>query len=74
MNTFYFFDFDPHRKPFDKLVLSRCWVQWHGSHCYGVLAAVGQNFISRSEAHKFDPDMPRQMTVQQKKTLPENHQ
>ena len=31
------------------------WVQYHGSNVYAVLSAVGQNFLSKSEAHKYDP-------------------
>ena len=30
------------------------WLQWHGSHVYGVMSAVCENFIARSEAHKID--------------------
>ena len=50
------------------------WVQYHGSNVYGALTAAGQNFISRSEAHKFDPDMPCEMTNQQKKDWEAAHQ
>jgi hypothetical protein len=31
------------------------------------LTAAGQNFLSRSEAHKFDAEMPSEMTNQHKK-------
>ena len=30
------------------------WLQWHGSHVYGVMSAVCENFIARSEEHKID--------------------
>jgi hypothetical protein len=43
------------------------WVQYHGTNVYGALTAAGQHFISRSEAHKFDAEMPSEMTNQDKK-------
>ncbi len=46
------------------------WLQWHGTHVYGALAAAGQYYLSPSEAHKFDPNMSKitsEMTNQDKK-------
>ena len=32
------------------------WLQWHGSHVYGVMSAVAGNFLARSEQYKIDED------------------
>jgi len=45
---FYFFDFDPKRRPFDTLDLKKCWLQWHGTSFYGLSSIMAFNYIAAS--------------------------